>query len=151
MDVDVVLENKVYRVLDANVNRAMEGIRVAEEVVRFILEDKKLTRQLKALRGDLKRTVNQIPKKKLLSARNSLFDVGGKLYTKEEKSRKSIKSIFKSNIKRAQEAVRVLEEFIKLIDPKLGKSFKNIRFNLYEIEKQSEVKIVRVKLQPVVA
>jgi len=47
-----------------------------------------------------------------------------------------LKSIFKSNIKRAQEAVRVLEEFSKLIDPKLGKLFKAIRFEAYEIEKK---------------
>ena len=128
-------EGNVYRILDANVNRAMEGIRVAEEVARFILEDKKLTKEAKTLRGELKNIVKKISKKKLLSARKSLSDVGGKLYTKEEKKRGTIMSVFKSNVKRAQEALRVLEEFIKLIQPELGKGFKGVRFRLYEIEK----------------
>lgn len=126
---------KIYRILDANVNRAMEGLRVTEEVARFILEDKKLTARIKSLRNSLKKTVGKLSAKDLLKARNSLKDVGGKLYTKEESSRANLKSIYKANIKRAQEALRVLEEFSKLIDPKLGREFKAIRFSLYDIER----------------
>ncbi len=127
---------KIYRILDANANRAMEGLRVAEEFARFILEDKKQTKKIKKLRGDLKRAVLSLSKKKLLLSRFSLSDVGGKIYSKEESKRPNLKSIFKSNIKRVQEAVRVLEEFSKFIDPKLGKLFKSIRFEAYEIEKK---------------
>lgn len=128
--------SKVMRILDANINRAMEGLRVIEEVARFIIEDKKLTSDIKSLRNKLKKCIENIPKEELLKARNSSSDVGGKLYTKEEGSRNNLKSIFKSNIKRAEEAMRVLEEFSKLIDPYLGKRFKSIRFNLYEIERR---------------
>ena len=134
-------EAKVFRIIDANVNRAMEGLRVVEEVVRFILEDKRLTLRLKELRSCLKSTVNQIPRDKLISSRASLTDVGGKLYTKSEKNRKSILAIYRSNIKRIEEAVRVLEEFSKLVEPKLGKNFKAIRFELYDFEKQIQVKL----------
>lgn len=129
------------RILDANINRAMEGLRVVEEVCRFILEDKTLTLRLKELRADLKNTVSDIPKKELLKARASLSDVGGKLYTKNEKSRPSILSIYKSNIKRIEESVRVLEEFSKLIKSGLGKDFKAIRFALYDIEKHIQAKL----------
>lgn len=126
---------KIYRILDANINRAMEGLRVVEEVARFILDDKKTTARIKLLRNDLKKAVSKLSREELLKARKSLEDVGGKLYTKEESSRKNILSIFKSNIKRAEESMRVLEEFSKLIKPQLGVKFKNIRFKLYDIEK----------------
>ena len=128
--------DKLYRVLDANINRAMEGLRVVEEIVRFILENKKLTLEIKNLRADLKKIVSKLPKKQLLSARASLSDVGWKLYTKSEGKRSKTEELFYSNIKRSEEAVRVLEEFSKLINPKLGRVFKAIRFKLYEMEKQ---------------
>ncbi len=134
-------EGKIFRILDANVNRAMEGLRVVEEVCRFIIEDKALTLRLKELRADLKKAVSAIPKKELLKARASLSDVGGKLYTKSEKSRPSILQIYKSNIKRVEEAVRVLEEFSKLIKAPLGKDFKAIRFALYDIEKTIQAEL----------
>jgi len=44
---------EIYRVLDANFNRAREGLRVTEEVARFILEDPQLTARLKDLRHRL--------------------------------------------------------------------------------------------------
>ncbi|MBI5700691.1 thiamine-phosphate pyrophosphorylase [Candidatus Saganbacteria bacterium] len=127
---------KIYRILDANVNRAMEGLRVTEEFARFILDDKKATLTIKSLRNQLKKATGKLPRKELLRARNSLTDVGGKLYTKEEGKRSTLKSVFKSNIKRAEEAIRVLEEFGKLVDPSIGKTFKSIRFNIYELEKR---------------
>lgn len=134
-------EGKIFRILDANVNRAMEGLRVVEEVCRFILEDKALTLRLKELRADLKKAVLDIPKNELLKARAALTDVGGKLYTKSEKKRPSILSIYKSNIKRIEESVRVLEEFSKLIKSQLGKEFKSIRFALYDLEKTIQGKL----------
>lgn len=132
---------KVYRILDANINRAMEGLRVTEEFARFILDDKKTTLTIKSLRNQLKKAISKLPRKELLKARSSLTDVGGKLYTKEEGKRNNLKSIFKSNIKRAEEAVRVLEEFGKLVDPKIGKTFKVIRFKIYEVEKKLILRI----------
>jgi thiamine-phosphate pyrophosphorylase len=132
---DKLMNNKIFRILDANINRAMEGLRVVEEVFRFILEDKKATLKLKSLRNELKRAIEKLPREALLKARDSLSDVGGKLYTREEASRSNIGSIFKSNIKRVEEAVRVLEEFSKMIKPALGKKFKAVRFKLYAVEK----------------
>lgn len=133
---------KLYRILDANINRAMEGLRVSEEITRFILEDKKLTLEIKKLRGRLKAAISKIPKAKLLSARKALSDVGSKTHTKSELKRKRYKDIFKANIKRAQEALRSLEEFVKLIDLKLSKKFKEIRFRTYEIEKKVSLRIL---------
>ena len=125
------MKNKVFRIIDANLNRATEGLRVVEEICRFILEDAKLTLVAKQLRGRLSKIVKQE-----LSSRDSAGDVGRAPYTKSEQSRAGLENIFKANIKRAEEAVRCLEEFSKLLKASYGKAFKAIRFELYELEKQ---------------
>jgi len=139
----MAIEEKALRIIDANVNRAMEGFRVIEEVARFFLEDKKATSEIKLLRNALKASLIDIPKKKLLINREALKDVGNDLYTKEEGRRNNFSQIFISNIKRAEEAIRCLEEFSKLIDPKIGIKVKGIRFKLYELEKRLTPKIIK--------
>jgi len=136
----------IYRILDANANRAREGLRVVEEIARFVLEDKKLTFSIKKLRSELTRVIQKLDKVKLLAERRALSDVGGKLYTKSESKRKDIADVFRSNMKRVEEAVRVLEEFSKLIDPNSGKRFKAIRMKVYQVEKQVALKLKRAGL-----
>jgi thiamine-phosphate pyrophosphorylase len=43
----------VFRVIDAALNRASEGLRVVEDHVRFVADDVFLTGQVKALRHEL--------------------------------------------------------------------------------------------------
>lgn len=133
-------ESRVLRIIDVNTNRAVEGVRVMEEVVRFVLEDKNLTNDLKLIRGRLRRTAKNIPH---LKGRKISTDVGRKSYTRGEKNRGSLIDIFLANAKRVQEALRVLEEFSKLINPRQGKIYKNIRFKLYEIERGVYFTLVR--------
>ena len=124
----------VLRIIDVNMNRALEGLRVVEEICRFILENKQLTLSIKKIRGELSRIARM--SEKLIEARGAEKDVGRKLYTKREGKRGGISDIFHSNMKRAEEAVRVLEEFSKLLDPKMGQKFKAVRFKLYSLEKK---------------
>lgn len=131
-------KSKVARIIDANLNRATEGLRVVEEICRFILEDANLTLQAKQLRGRLSRIV-----KHELASRDSAGDVGREPYTKSEQSRAGLENIFKANIKRAQEAVRCLEEFSKLLKPAYGKAFKSVRFEVYELEKKIAPKLAK--------
>ena len=137
---------KIFRILDANLNRATEGLRVVEEICRFVLEDPKLTLVVKKLRGGLSKIIRISGDQRegyqavrgsgtLLKERKASEDVGRELYTKGEGRRANIESVFRANMKRAQEALRCLEEFSKLISPKPGKKFKAIRFRLYELEK----------------
>ncbi|MBU1026469.1 MAG: thiamine phosphate synthase [Candidatus Margulisbacteria bacterium] len=130
--------SKILRIIDVNVNRAVEGLRVVEDIARFVLDDKKYTVQLKEFRSKIRRAI-----KNLLKDRRSSTDVGRKSYTKKESKRSSIQDIFAANAKRAQEALRVLEEFSKLIDPRLGKTFKDIRFKIYDLEKKVYFDLVR--------
>jgi len=115
----------------------MEGLRVVEEAARFIWRDKELTKKIKYLRGKVKEAVFLASKgdERLLDSRNIKKDSGRKLYSEPEGKRPDLPSIITANIKRAQEAARVLEEFAKLIDPNVGREFKKIRFEIYEIEK----------------
>ena len=46
-----------FRVLDANANRATEGLRVVEEFLRFHWQDRFLTETCKSIRHEVSRTV----------------------------------------------------------------------------------------------
>ena len=51
-------KSKIYRVIDVNLNRSREGLRVCEEVARFILNNKSITARFKALRHDIQRIIS---------------------------------------------------------------------------------------------
>jgi thiamine-phosphate pyrophosphorylase len=135
--------SKVLRIIDVNFNRATEGLRVVEEICRFVLEDRKLTLTLKMLRGELFQSI-RVSDYQIIRERKALKDVGRGLYPESEGRRASLEDIFRANMKRAQEAVRCLEEFSKMLRPGLGKVFKNIRFKLYEVEKIMAPKVAKV-------
>ena len=118
------------RLLDANLNRLREGIRVVEDIYRYIFNDKQTSTKLKNLRH--KSRINIY--KELLDSRDIKNDVL-KTSTKSEQNRDDLNSILIANFKRAQESARVLEEFGKLIDTQTSENFKNIRYELYDLEK----------------
>lgn len=127
----------IYRVLDANINRAKEGLRVCEEVTRFIIGDRNLTAVLKKLRHRIDTLVNKLPDRtKLLYERESRKDVGRTLYNKKDLKRADFKEVFLANMQRIKESLRVLEEFSKLDDVSVALKFMEIRYDTYEIEKK---------------
>ncbi len=118
------------RLLDANLNRLREGIRVIEDIFRYIFNNKEISSQLKTLRHQ-SRIDNYSD---LLSSRDIQNDVL-KASHKSELNRENLDSILIANFKRAQESARVLEEFGKLIDATTSDRFKSIRYELYHLEK----------------
>jgi thiamine-phosphate pyrophosphorylase len=126
---------KIYQILDANLNRAKEGLRVVEEYYRFVLENKKMTKKIKDLRHDVSKF---FIKNKLIFpcvlSRGVGSDCLAKDYTKAEGSRKNLESVVLSNLQRAKEALRVLEEYGKLFNASLGKDMQTLRFSLYQLE-----------------
>jgi thiamine-phosphate pyrophosphorylase len=131
----------VNRIIDANINRAKEGLRVCEEIVRFILESRDLTSRLKKIRHKIDALFKVLPSHIiLLKERHSLTDVGRDIYIKELQ-RKNYQDIFFANIQRVKESVRVLEEFSKLINIKVAVELKKIRYAIYEIEKKVAEKL----------
>lgn len=118
------------RLLDANLNRLREGIRVIEDIHRYIFNDKETSSKLKELRHQ-SRIENY---SQLLSSRDIKNDVLKKS-NESELQREDLSSILIANFKRAQESSRVLEEFGKLIDAQTSSTFKSIRYELYHLEK----------------
>lgn len=128
------MKNKLYRIADANLNRAREGLRVIEDIVRFIAEDKKMTDQLKRLRHDITNTAGA--KIRLLKVRDSENDTGKAYFPVLEGRKKDIKSLTVSNFKRTEESLRVLEEVSKILNPKKAGIYKKLRFRAYTMEKK---------------
>jgi thiamine-phosphate pyrophosphorylase len=118
------------RLLDANLNRLREGIRVVEDIYRYIFNNKEIASQLKQLRHKARISLYE----ELLDSRDIQNDVLKKSTTSEQ-NRTDLHSILIANFKRAQESSRVLEEFGKLIDIKTSENFKDIRYQLYHLEK----------------
>src|ERR1044071_6481170 len=133
----MVADKKTLRLLDANLNRAREGLRVVEDTARFLWNDSGLYRRLRRLRHDLHR-ITAARYKDLLKSRNSEGDAGRKV---KENSRASVSSVVSANLRRAQEAVRVLEEYSKVFSPRAAAGFKKIRFQLYVEEKKLRKKL----------
>jgi len=135
------MDKQILRTIDANFNRSREGLRVCEEITRFLLEDKNFTRNLKLLRHNIEGVVKGSNlKRKMLGSRDTSSDVGKKNLGSEFK-RKDAKDVFEANLERSKEAVRALEEFFKLFDKTRARRFKEIRFKLYNLEKESVDKL----------
>ncbi|MDY0365276.1 MAG: thiamine-phosphate pyrophosphorylase [Arcobacter butzleri] len=124
------MTKKYHRIIDANLNRLREGIRVVEDIFRYIFNDKTTASKLKELRHKSRIDIY----KELLDSRDIKNDVL-KSSTLSELSRDNLDSILIANFKRAQESARVLEEFTKLLDEKSSANFKYIRYELYDLEK----------------
>ncbi|MDR1554469.1 MAG: thiamine-phosphate pyrophosphorylase [Campylobacteraceae bacterium] len=125
------LPTPILRLIDANLNRLREGIRVVEDIRRYCFDDETVAKELKKLRHKARLE----PYLALLKTRDIENDVL-KSTTKSESSRKDLLSIQIANLKRAQESARVLEETLKLYDAKEAQNFKEIRYYLYAIEKK---------------
>jgi len=125
------MEPRLYRVIDANLNRLKEGVRVIEDIARYVNNDKHLASKLKTLRHQSR--IDDI--QNLLHSRDSVNDVLRPTVS-SEMNRDSLESIVIANYKRAQESSRVLEELYKIVDPKLSENFKSLRYALYQLEKE---------------
>jgi len=124
-------QDSLLRVIDANINRYKEGIRVVEDIFRYLYNDKNISSQLKNLRH----IKLPIPQTELLKQRDSINDVL-KTSTTSEQTRDNLENIIIANLKRAEESARVLEELFKLSDIETSEIFKSNRYKLYNLEKQ---------------
>ena len=123
------MNSNKLRLIDANLNRLREGIRVVEDIFRYVYNDKQTALKLKELRH-LSRLNNYI---ELLETRDVKNDVL-RSSIKSEQNRTDLQSILIANFKRAQESSRVLEEFCKLLSVEDSETFKYIRYELYNLE-----------------
>ncbi len=125
-------QKKTYRLIDANLNRVREGLRVVEDTLRFVLSDNEQAAKLKRVRHQLDKKAGAIYPQ-LILARSVEEDKNSGL---AEDGRKSLISLLIANFRRAEEGLRVLEEYGKLVSAVAGDDFKKLRFQVYQIEKE---------------
>jgi thiamine-phosphate pyrophosphorylase len=118
------------RILDANLNRLREALRVIEDISRYIYDDKPFASKVKHLRHQIR--YEDITS--LLENRDIKGDVLKKS-TASEQTRINIQDIIVANFKRGQESSRVLEELFKISSIQYSEKFKSIRYELYDLEK----------------
>ncbi|MFH1875445.1 MAG: thiamine-phosphate pyrophosphorylase [Candidatus Omnitrophota bacterium] len=132
----ITLEHKgILRILDANINRAKEGLRVVEDIARFIAHDNALRIRLRRLRHQLDVILQIKALRNAIAARNSNRDLGRPTDILEL-SRARVTDVLYSNLARVKESLRVIEEFSKLIAPSAVAQAKEIRYRLYALEKE---------------
>ncbi|MFC1624289.1 thiamine-phosphate pyrophosphorylase [Candidatus Omnitrophota bacterium] len=133
------MDQKLFQIIDANLNRTREGLRVCEDISRFAVADKGIARSLKLTRHATTKALlfSKNPSlKRLLQARDTKGDVLKTLDFK--KGRKiDISDIFMSNIERVKESLRVLEECFKIFDENTSRKYRRLRFNVYDAEKKA--------------
>jgi len=132
-------ETSVVRILDAAANRAMEGLRVVEDYVRFVLDDRHLTEQLKLLRHDLAAALASVPIAERLAARETQADAGTSLTSAAEQSRPGLAEVLVANFARLHEALRSLEEYGKIYQDELAARVKQIRYRSYTLQRAVEI------------
>jgi len=135
----------VLRLMDANFDRLGEGLRVLEDVARFLLDDAELCKQLKTLRHELME-VNFGLEQQFLTSRKVGEDVGAFTNLPGERKYKDLASMVIANARRTQESLRVLEEFAKLSDTPLAlkpRKFEQARFTIYELEQRLVSRLLR--------
>lgn len=130
------MEKRFIRILDTNLNRCKEGLRVVEDTCRFVFCDETLYKRTRKIRHlSSKYLTDQY--EQMLNARDSIKDSGRKA---KEQARQNLKNIVIANFKRAEESLRVLEEYSKIIDFNIALKYKALRYEVYTIEKKMFLK-----------
>ena len=130
------MEKRFIRILDTNLNRCKEGLRVIEDTCRFVLNDNTLYKKIRKVRHLSSQYLSE-QYEQMLSARDSAKDCGR---TVKEQSRENLKNIVIANFKRAEESLRVLEEYSKIINFGIALKYKALRYEIYTTEKKMVLK-----------
>lgn len=120
----------ICRILDANLDRAREGLRIIEEWCRFGLNSAPMANECKQMRQELANWHSQ----DLRASRDTPGDPGTELTHPKEEQRSSVQELLQANLCRVEEALRVLEEYGKLYNPNMGAAFKQMRYRVYTLE-----------------
>jgi thiamine-phosphate pyrophosphorylase len=123
----------VLRILDANLNRAREALRVCEDYARFILEDSQLSAPLKQLRHDLAAATRPWADHALL-LRDTPGDVGTTTKAQTELAREDMAAVVIAAGKRLGEALRTIEEYLKTLSPAAASVVESLRYRFYDLE-----------------
>jgi thiamine-phosphate pyrophosphorylase len=135
----LAMKHAHLRILDAALNRSGEGLRVVEDFVRFVLDDRFLTGQAKQLRHELTEAAGAISATERHAARDTAADVGTSISTTQEGERSGAWDVCAASLKRTEQALRSLEEYGKLVDGEFATRCEAIRYRLYTLEKALDI------------
>lgn len=138
------MSKRIERIIDANLNRAGEGLHLLEEVARLVLDDAALTQNLKTIRHEILRGDWGF-NRRLVQSRDAESDVGFDIELENEPRELPVAVV--ANSRRVQEALRILEEMAKLPEtaPEMeAAKFKKARFALYAIEQELLGRLTRL-------
>lgn len=136
---------RLLRILDANANRAAEGLRTIEEIARLVREDVIAAEWIKNLRHQLATLCKELPRRERLAARSAETDVGTLLSTASEVSRVNCDAVVSAAAERTTQALRCLEEFSKLPGSELGEKFKQLRYEAYDVLAKAELRLTATR------
>jgi thiamine-phosphate pyrophosphorylase len=129
-------DESVLRILDVNLNRAREALRVIEDHARFTLDDADLAATAKALRHALREIAQSAGGDALLAARDIENDVGRDAHTDAELQRGSSEDVVRAALGRLSEAARSLGEYGKLVSRETALRAEAVRCAAYELEQR---------------
>ena len=129
------MERAVYRIIDANFNRAREAIRVVEEFCRFALNSGSLTERAKQIRHELSAVIGKLDAGRLVSSRDTLGDVGVGKTVDKQLVRSELRDCFTAGCKRLTEALRALAETTQTQDRSVAEVIEKLRYAAYTLEK----------------
>ena len=129
------MANPVYRIIDANFNRAREALRVIEDFCRFSLNSAPLTTCAKQLRHELSAAISNLDPAKLIAARDSDGDVGVGVTVDNQLQRKDLRDCCTAACKRLTESLRALAEMTQTLNPEVAQTIEKLRFSAYTLEK----------------
>ena len=130
LDLKRLEDQRIAQIVDANLDRAREGLRVLEDWARFALGRKDLVKIFKNFRQILGKNHLRVYKE----SRNFVNDICTGLSHPEQFKRNNASSIISSNAARVQEALRVIEEFSRDHNQNLCKISSEIRYEIYNLE-----------------
>jgi thiamine-phosphate pyrophosphorylase len=126
--------DKSLRIIDANFNRAREGLRVIEDIMRLYYENRQMVKAIKDFRQDFsEKIISQYGFYRLRKQRNADKDQGKDF---DNTGKCDIVTTLQKNLLRVGEALRVIEEFSKIKKPKTAGIVHSFRFRFYTIEKK---------------
>ena len=123
------------RVIDAAANRAGEGLRVIEDYLRFVLDDRHLTAACKSLRHDLTEALDVFPAATRHAARDTLADVGTDVSLASEQARGDTAAVALASFKRVEQSLRSLEEYSKTFAAEAAARLEQLRYRAYTLER----------------
>lgn len=140
---------KILQIIDVNLNRTREGLRVCEDILRFTAPKSSIINLLKTFRHSATRAIlnsGQLELSQLVGSRDVKNDLSKFNDFKKPKS-SDLPAVFMANIERAKESLRVLEECCKIIDRTASQKYRKLRFSVYEAEKKynDTVRIRKIK------